>query len=324
MRKLTLILFTLGLLTAAPAVFAIGTSAGTDITNSAQVDYVVAGTPVSQNSNILVVTVAEILDVNVLLQSPIVPVTPGDASRSLLFTVTNTGNGTDDFVLSIDSALTGDNFDPNPSLPSSIFFDTDGSGDLSAGDTPYNAGVNDPQLAADASINVLLVNDIPLGLVDGNLGFSELTATTAFGVGNSGDVLGGQGDSGTDAMYGNSGGDDADTGTYIVSNVSLSIVKSASVSDPFGGTQPVPGAQITYQIVVTASGSGTAISASFSDPIPPFTTYQAGSLTLNGGPLTDAPDADVGAFVGGAVTVSLGDLDQADGPQTIAFTVVIN
>ncbi len=323
MRKLTLILFALGLLFASPAVFAIGTTAGTDIANSAQVDYEVAGTPVSQSSNVLVVTVAEILDVNVLLQSPIVPVTPGDANRSLLFTVTNTGNGTEDFALAIDSALPGDDFDPAPATPA-IFFDDDGSGDLSAGDTPYNAGVNDPQLAPDASVNILLVNDIPLGLVDGNLGFSELTATSLTGTGAPGDVFGGQGDLGTDAVVGANGGDDTDTGTYIVSNVSLSIIKSASVTDPFGGTEPVPGALIVYQIVVIASGSGTAINASFSDPIPLFTTYLAGSLTLNGGPLTDAPDADAGAFVGGAVTVLLGDLDSADGPQTIAFTVVIN
>ena len=323
MKKLTLMLFSLGLLSVSPLVFAVGTTAGTDIANSAQVDYLVAGTPVTQNSNILVVTVAEILDVNVLLQSPTVPVTPGDVNRSLLFTITNIGNGTDDFVLSINSALPGDNFDPVPSA-TSIYFDSDGSGDLSAGDTPYNAGVNDPQLAPDASVNVLLVNDIPLGLLDGDLGFSELTATSLIGTGAPGDVFGGLGDLGTDAVIGINGGDDTDIGTYIVSNISLTIVKSASVVDPFGGTQPVPGALITYQVVVTATGSGTAINASFSDAIPPFTTYQAGSLSLNGGGLTDAPDADAGEFTGGAVTVALGNLDQAAGPQTIAFTVVIN
>ena len=201
MKKLTLMLFSLGLLSVSPLVFAVGTTAGTDIANSAQVDYLVAGTPVTQNSNILVVTVAEILDVNVLLQSPTVPVTPGDVNRSLLFTVTNIGNGTDDFVLSINSALPGDNFDPVPSA-TSIYFDSDSSGDLSAGDTPYNAGVNDPQLAPDASVNVLLVNDIPLGLLDGDLGFSELTATSLVGTGAPGDVFGGLGDLGTDAVIG--------------------------------------------------------------------------------------------------------------------------
>ena len=201
MRRTPIFLLSLGALIGSQPVFAVGTTAGTDIANSAQVDYEVAGTPVSQSSNILVVTVAEILDVNVLLQSPIVPVTPGDANRSLLFTVTNTGNGTEDFTLAIDSALPGDDFDPAPATPS-IFFDDDGSGDLSAGDTPYTAGVNDPQLAPDASVNILLVNDIPLGLVDGNLGFSELTATSLTGTGAPGDVFGGQGDLGTDAVVG--------------------------------------------------------------------------------------------------------------------------
>ena len=48
------------------------------------------------------------------------------------------------------------------------------SGDLSPGDTPYVAGSNDPVLNADAFVTVLVVNDIPAGVADGNRGFSRL------------------------------------------------------------------------------------------------------------------------------------------------------
>ncbi len=306
--------------------FAVGTIAGTDIDNTATVTYDVAGTTVTTNSNTLTITVAEILDLDVTLQSPQIPVAPGDANRSLLFTLTNTGNGDEAFTLLIDSVIAGDDFNPVPAVPA-IYFDTDSSGDLSAGDTPYNPGVNDPLLVPDASVDVLLANDIPLGLVDGNIGQSELSADANTGTGAPGVVFAGQGTGGVDAVVGASGASDADTGEYIVSNVSLTSVKSATVLDPFGGTQPVPGAQVTYQIVVTVTGTGTAVSATFSDAIPVNMTYLPGSITLSGAGLTDAPDADAGAFIAAGtptVTVTLGDLTQISGPQTITFTAVID
>ncbi len=305
---------------------AIGTGAGTDISNTAEVSFDIAGSTVTENSNTVVVTVAEILDVNVTVQSPQTPVAPNDLNQELLFTVTNTGNGLETFNLSLDSLLAGDDFDPTPAVPA-IYFDTDGSGDLSAGDTPYTPGTNDPQLAADASVNVLVVNDIPGSVLDGQLGFSQLTATATTGAGSPGDVFVGQGDGGIDAVVGASGAANNDTGEYIVSSVQLTVVKSAAVSDQFGGTQPIPGAQITYQIVATVTGAGQATNAVFTDQIPINTTYQAGSLTLNGGALTDAPDADAGQFVSAgtpAVTINLGNLTNADGPQTITFVVVID
>lgn len=306
--------------------WSLGTVAGTDILNTAEVSFEINGTTVTESSNLVTVTVAEILDVNVTVQSPQVAVAPSDVNQELLFTVTNTGNGLETFTLSIDSLLAGDDFDPTPAVPS-IYFDTDGSGDLSAGDTPYTAGSNDPQLAADASVNVLLVNDIPATVLDGQIGFSQLTATSTTGSGNPGDVFAGQGDGGIDAVVGSSGAANNDNGEYIVSSVQLTVVKSGAVTDQFGGTEPIPGAQITYQIVATVTGAGQATNAVFTDQVPINTTYQAGTLTLNGAVLTDTPDADAGQFISSgtpAVTVNLGNLTNADGPQTITFVVVIN
>ncbi|MBT8132835.1 MAG: hypothetical protein KJO35_11240 [Gammaproteobacteria bacterium] len=328
--RLTITTWTIGLVSIfwlSPA-YGVGTVAGTDIDNTAEVSYEVSGSSLSETSNTLTLTVAEILDVDVTLQSAASSVYPGDSAEELLFTVTNIGNGSEAFSLVLDSALAGDDFDPLPAAPTSIYFDTDGSGDLSPGDTAYTPGSNDPVLAPDASIDVFIVNDIPGTTVDSDIGFSQLAATAVTGAGAPGTVFAGAGDGGVDAIAGNSGANDDDQGQYNVSDIQLAVVKSATVSDPFGGTEPVPGAEITYTIVVTPSGGGTAINSVFSDPIPDFTTYLPGTITFNSASQSDTPDADAGEFVliagSPTIQVALGDITTAAGPQTVVFTVTID
>ena len=306
---------------------ALGTIAGTDIDNTAVVSYEVVGTPQTISSNTVTLTVVEVLDVDVTLLSGPVSVVSGASTQELLFVVTNTGNGSETFPLAINNALSGDDFDPVESTPAAIYFDTDGSGDFSAGDIAYTPGSNDPVLAADASVDVLLVNDIPAALADGAIGLSELSAAALTGTGAPGDRFPGDGDGGIDAVVGTSGAADAISGQYVLSDIQLAVVKSATVLDPFGGTDPVPGAAITYRIVVTPTGSQTATNTVIADPIPANTSYVPESITLNGGALTDAADADVGAYTATPtpeVSVSLGDLIETDGVQTIEFTVTID
>lgn len=308
------------------AVLALGTAAGTNIASTATVDYSIGGTPATTTSNTTTVAVAEIVDVSVALQSSTKSVAAGGSDEALLFLVANTGNSVETFTLTGESVLVGDDFDPTPAAPF-IYFDTDGSADLSPGDTPYVAGSNDPVLAADASVAILLVNDIPAGVPDGDRGRSELRATAAMGSGAPGTVYAGQGSGGVDAVVGTSGGEAAVFGEYLVGAVQLSAVKSQTVLDPYGGAEPVPGAAIRYEIVVTATGSGTAVGAMLTDAIPANTTYAVGSLMLNGTPLTDGADADSGSFAtapSARVAVSLGDLTAAAGPQTVVFRVTID
>jgi uncharacterized repeat protein (TIGR01451 family) len=305
---------------------AAGTAAGTSIQNTAQVSYTVGGSPVTTPSNTNTITVAERLDVNVTLQSGPLSVQGGDVKRALVLRVTNTGNGDEAFSLAMSSAIAGDNFDPVPSSPA-IYFDTDASGDLSPADSPYIAGSNDPLLAADAFVTVLIVNDIPTGLANGAIGRSRLTAQSKTGTGVPGTVIAGGGTGGVDAVVGSSGAASNAAGEYVVSDVSVSNLKSATVLDPFGGSEPVPGARITYQIVVGATGTGTAANSVIDDAIPANTTFVPGSLRLNALVLSDAADADAGEFIGGAnaaIRVRLGNLTAAAGNQTITFQVTIN
>ena len=305
---------------------AAGTPAGTVIDNVAEVSFDLAGTPITLQSNIASITVVERIDVVVALQSGQVLAAAGNVDRALLFTVTNTGNGTEEFSLAIDSLLASDDFDPVPAVPP-IFFDTDASGDFTAGDVAYAPGSNDPVLPADASVDILLVNDIPGVALNGQLGRSELTASSATGTGNPGDPFPGQGDGGVDAILGTSGGTAAQFGEYLVSDVQMNIVKSIAISDPFGNQDPIPGATLTYTITIEVVNGGTATTAAFRDAVPSGTSYAAGTITLNTISLTDATDADAGELdtsVTPTVVIRLGDLTQPDGVQIVEFQVTID
>jgi uncharacterized repeat protein (TIGR01451 family) len=176
-------------------------------------------------------------------------------------------------------------------------------------------------------VTVLVLNNIPAPLNSGDTGISQLTAARSGGVGPPGTVFAGQGVGGVDAVVGLSGAQATQSGTYIVSNIALAAVKTQTVTDQFGGNRAIPGATITYTVVITPTGSGTAATATFIDNIPANTTYAAGSLRLNGTAQTDLSGDDAGRFEAtptARVVVVLGNLTQASGPQTIQFSAVIN
>jgi uncharacterized repeat protein (TIGR01451 family) len=305
---------------------AAGTAAGTNIQNTAQVSYTVGGSTVTTSSNTSSLRVAEILDAVLTIATPTVTVSPGASAEELVFTLTNTGNGSERFnITALSAGVVNDDFDPTLASPA-IYFDSDNSGDFSGGDVAYNAGVNDPILAADASVRLLVINNIPNTVVNGNRGRSQLTAAAATGTGAPGTAFPGQGDGGVDAVAGTTGGDAVLFGEYLVADVQLTAVKSQTILDQFGGARPLPGARINYQIVVTPSGTGTATSAAVNDLIPANTTYVANSLQLNGAALSDTADSDAGTFVSAPaeVRVTLGNLSGASGPQTVQFAVTIN
>lgn len=305
---------------------ALGTPPGTIISSQAVVNYIVEGDSYTRNSNVVISRVEEIVDVSVVWQDAApVSVNPGDASRVLTFRVTNIGNGTETFGLSVDNTIGADEY--NPSFVNMVL-DTSGNGFYDPGvDELYVPTVNDPVLAADGSTIVFVLGDIPEGVSDGDRGNSRLRATSATGTGAPGSIFALQGDDNTDAVMGTSGGSANATGTYFVSETTLSLVKSASIADPMGGTEPVTGAVITYSITITVSGPGTAESMIITDAIPANTTYRASSLTLNSVSLTDAVDTDAGDVDGsnpGAITVMAGDLNSVSPVQIIRFDVIIN
>jgi uncharacterized repeat protein (TIGR01451 family) len=307
-------------------VLAVGTSAGIDIRNTASVDYAIAGSSSTATSNTVMFRVDEKLDVNVSWQDAAnVAVGTPDTNRVLTYLLTNTGNGNDSYTLNVQNNLGGGQFEP---ALADIYLDTNGNGIFNPGvDTLYNAGVNDPVLGADASRVVFVRNNIPPGLNSGDLGNSQLLAISKTGNGIPGTPFANAGDNNTTAVVGTSGGTGNATGTYEVSNTTVSLLKSVVITDPQGGNQPVTGATLTYSIVVTVSGTGNASNVVITDPLPANTTYTTGTLTLNAAPLSDAVDADAGDVSGtspNTVNVNLGNLNQGSPVQTITFKTIIN
>jgi uncharacterized repeat protein (TIGR01451 family) len=306
---------------ASPALAA-GTTAGTTISNTAQATYDdPAGTPRTVPSNTVDITVDEVLDVTVAsADAGDVVVFAGTTNQVLTFNVTNTGNGSEAFLLTPTSALGGDQFDPTTTA---LYLDTDGDGVYSPGtDTAYVAGSNDPVLAPDAAITVFVLSTIPAGQADLSRAFVDLKAEAVTGTGAPGTSFANAGQGGGDAVVGTSGADDVDRGAYIVQSAAVTFVKSAVVLDPFGGAKSIPGSVITYTLVANISGSGTLANLALGDTIPTDTVYEAGTITLQGVPLSDAVDSDEGELASNRVTVRLGNLTGSQ-TRTVTFKVKI-
>ena len=315
---------TAGMLCASYA-HALGTPAGTPVANSATVAWSIGpGTSFTANASTQVL-VDELVQVTVTLQSVSpVAVTSPDTNRLLAFMLTNTGNGNESFTLALNAALAGDQFDPTNAR---IYLDTNGTTAYEPGVDPlYVLNTNDPLLAPDASRWVFVLCDVPPALANGNLGNVSLTATSKTATG-AGTIVVGGGDGGTDAVIGSGAGTGTFLGGYQVNDLAVSIVKSAVVSDLGGGSTPAPGSTITYSLVVTVAGTGSVANLVITDPLPPFTSYVAGSLALDGTPLSDGVDGDAGDFSGttaNQVTVALGSAAGGSASRTIRFAVTIN
>lgn len=305
---------------AQPAIAA-GTRAGTTISNTASASYDNGAGTQNVGSNTVDLKVDELLNVTVASNNPSdVTTTPGATGQVLSFTVTNTGNGVEAFGLTSIANGGGDNYDPTVT---SLVID-DGDGVYEPGvDLVYVPGANDPVLNPDASVTIFVINTTPGGVVDGNRGIVALVAAAKTGTGTPGASFAGQGEGGGDAVVGLTGADDQDDGAFVVSTASVALAKSASIADPMGGSEPIPGATITYTLTATISGSGSVSGLTLSDPIPANTTYVPGSITLGGVTLTDAADTDAGRFASGAVTVAVGTVAGGN-VRTVTFRVTIN
>jgi len=87
-------------------------------------------------------------------------------------------------------------------------------------------------------------------------------------------------------------GQHSDAGAYQVMSP-VSVVKTVTVIDTVGGTDPHPGATLRYQLVVSISGNTPVNNLIIADVIPANTTYSDGSMLLNGAAQTDVNDAPV-------------------------------
>lgn len=273
---------------------AAGTLSGTPINNTAKLDYSVNSVPQTQicsspggnNTNTCTNTTFVVdtkVNVNVVTTDSVaVSVTPG-SNNTMTFTVTNTGNATQDLLLStVNTVATGqtllsvtDSFDPTScSIANS-------SGVAIAGNRLTN-------VAPDTPVTIKVNCIIPA--LNGAAAFTPTDATlvalkaTVYAISN-GAIMAESGSptlAGVDvALADGAGSDDASRDAAFsarsalkVAPASLNVTKSAAVlCDPFNLTtspKAIPGAYVRYTVTIangTASGTASAFMTTFTDPL---------------------------------------------------------
>lgn len=309
------------LFTISSPAYAEGVSAGTLIENTATATYDDGEANKTVDSNTVTVQVDELLDVTVTsLDSGPIGTAPGEAV--LTFEVTNTGNGPEAFTLTANPAVAANDFDTDIT---NIAVDTNGNGTYDPGvDAILTGPETTAVLASDEATTVFVIVEVPSDAADSEASEVELLAEAVTGTGDPGTTFAGEGVDGGDAIVGTTEAQGSAVGSLIVGITTVDLDKSVSVADPFGGTSAVPGSVASFTITATVSGSGSVDDLIVTDAIPEGTTYSAGSLSLDGNPLTDASGDDAGeASDADGIIVDLGTVSGGT-VQTITFDVTVD
>lgn len=274
---------------------AVGTDAGTPIDNFATVDFKVGGvdqTPV--NSPTTQFLVDQVVDLTVAeADGGDTAVSPGETGAIARFTVTNTGNETQDFALSVVDLVGGTVFSPDTidTDALTIVIDANGNDVYDAGTDivanfidELSADDGNPDPLLDNVVSVFILGDIPIGAGDGDAANIELTATAhkagGAGLGAIEAETGVDDDPGTvQIVFSNNTGSDQDG--YLVASATLAAVKSSVVvSDPLGAVAPaalaIPGAIVEYTITITNTGGSDATEVIVTDDIQADLTFDTG------------------------------------------------
>lgn len=314
-------------LAASPNALAL-TASGTNISNTATINYNVASTAQTAIvSNTETFMVDAKVDLTVAGTGGNINVTPGTTAQVLKFTVTNTGNEPFDYALTTVAGTL--NFTPTNVA---IYVD-DGDGLRNAGDTLTSTITN---LAAAASKVVFIQADIPLSATNTQIATYSLKAVAALA--SAGGAIPAQAaDVKTTKQYVYADGAGTATGdvvrdkthstnlTYTAVTSALTISKTSVVIwDPVNLTVSplyIPGAVVEYAITISnGAGGAQADAIALTDTlaanltIPPTSNnFAAGKSMQVTAPnlyagaataLTDASDADQGTVAGQLVTVS--------------------
>lgn len=272
---------------------AAGTTANTSVTNKATLDYTVGGvnqtdiasSPTGSTNGTGADTSFTVDNkVNLLVvaaDSTFVPVVPGGSSVAK-FTVTNTGNSTQDFSLSTASIANGavlfggtDNIDPSAAC--SVVVENDA---FAVGNT-YTSGTDTAtfidELAPDASKTVYVICSFAGTVVNKDVSLISLTATARTG-GSAGGSVGAAltqtttPTAGVDIVFADGAGSEtADVArdasysardAFRVETAELQVTKTvATLCDPLNGnTNPknIPGAFVQYTITILNKPTGLA------------------------------------------------------------------
>jgi uncharacterized repeat protein (TIGR01451 family) len=309
--------------------FSAGTIAGTQVDNSVTLNYKVGGTAQSAVvSNTASFVVDNKINLTVAHQDgSAVEVTPNSSDQILTFSVTNTGNKVQDFILSTtenDSNPFGetDNFD---ATGISIFVDANGN---NVYDSATDTASFIDELSPDSSVSVFIVGDIgaqangdvsehtlTAQVAQSGSSGSKGTAITSDDSGSADTVMGveivfadGDGNGNTECA---NDGKHADNSAFkvVVATGDVSATKgSCVVSDPVNGTtnpKRIPGAIVRYTVEVTNnSATDSATEVVVTDTLQGDLAYSGNGVVADNACNCATP----GASNGGSVTPSGGDV----------------
>jgi uncharacterized repeat protein (TIGR01451 family) len=193
----------------------------------------------------------------------------------------------------------------------SFYEDVDGNGVISSRGASMAAAVVDRllptslALAAGATANVLVVVDVPMSAPDGSIGLVTVTLTST-----------------ADARATVSATDRITVAAVLPPRPGISLAKTVNRADATIGDT------LRYTIAFINNGDGDAVGSLVLDTLPRGLRYLAGSMMVNGLPLTDAGDADSGssaAVAGGRtlVRVAPGTIAPAAG-GTITLSAIVD
>jgi uncharacterized repeat protein (TIGR01451 family) len=374
----TVLLFGVILTMILPAgAWAAGTASSTSITNQVTIDYQVGTVNQPQITDATTFVVDNLVDLAVsTLDGAIVDVSPGATAMVLRFQLDNEGNTTQDFLLSAVGLATGgpyatpfgnqnDAFDADTGTnPVRIFLDNTPQA-ATSGYTPgawEGVGTETPvtyidELAADNSVTLYIVIDIPAGQPDGDMAIYGLLAQVAGGGGAgsqgaaiAGDDSGSADTAGVDIVFGDAvGADDPDQtnpdgyhssrSVYRIASATLAAAKTSQVVwDPINAAsnpKAIPGARVEYTITVDNTGGSAANNVVITDPITlipnvAFFSGSASSANNDGSAMTIEYSTDGSSWSSSEtspvnyVRVTHSSIRATDGQGTLVFQVTIN
>lgn len=273
-----------------PAAHAAAPAAGINISNIASASYTdPTGATRTSTSNEVKTTVLQVASFT-LVADRSTNSTPNGQVR-FNHTLTNTGNGTDSFTLSVANVAAGDDFN---FAAIQIFRDANNDG---VPDNSTNLAGQTIQLAAGEATGLIIQTVTPSTATANQTGQLTISATSVFD---------------------NTQTDD-NTDTVTVKQVKVEVTKAASVN------VVNPGDTVEYTLTYKNTGNEAAIDFALEDILPANVTYVNGSATNNGVALTDGTDADGYAFnvAGRTATFTIASLP-INTTGTIKFSVTVD
>ena len=256
------------------------TPAGTVITNQATLEYKVGGNlqPAAPSTS-TTFNVDRKVNFNVTyVPGTFVDVFPGATNQALKFTVTNLGNDTQDFNLTVAQLTGGSVFGSTDNIDATsvrLYLDN-GDGSFGAGDTEITGTPLLDEVAADQTLTVFIVGDFLTPQTNANVAGLTLAATAlhGHGAGAGAAIVGGAVTDTNGAVQGNAiftvFADVADAqpnlervpGAFRIAAPVLTIDKQANVIwDPvnFNATpRSIPGSYVRYAITISNNASALA------------------------------------------------------------------